>query len=399
MGSLIRGTGVLDCRRWPMLLTVAALSLALAGCAASLPSSSGVKLPGVSELLAGDALFGEPVSEAELPDADIRGLDENMRDFVAWAVGGAHTSEARLERLLRAMVTSGLFSLDYDAEKTLTASATFHAGTGNCLSFTNLFVALAREAQLRVHYQYVDVPATWTGDGDLAILHQHVNVLVRDAGPGRHPSEVGTVVDFNLPVYGGRHPQRIISDARLDALYYNNLGAYAMRNGADRDAFVYFLKSIAIDSSASASWTNLGVLYRRNDLPEYAEAAMHRALHMDPRNKPAMSNLTRLYEERGEHELAETYRERIRRHQQRNPYYHLAQAERAYAEGSAYAALASIDQAIRLRKDEHRFHYMRAVILMQIGRHDASRASLERAREYATVARVQDLYDRKLGEL
>jgi Flp pilus assembly protein TadD len=112
-----------------------------------------------------------------------------------------------------------------------------------------------------------------------------------------------------------------------------------------------------------------------------------------------MSNLTRLYEQGGQPSLAELYRERIRRHQERNPYYHLFVSEQAYAEGRPEDALAAIDRAIRLQQEEHRFHYMRAVILAQIGRHDASRASLERAREHASVAQVQEIYDRKLREL
>jgi Flp pilus assembly protein TadD len=385
--------------RWLALLALISFGLASSGCTVSLPGASGAKLPGEAALLSGQALFGEQVSAAELPDADVRGLDEEMRAFVARAVAGVHTSDARLDRLLHSMLRSGLFSLDYDGEQTLTASETFYAGSGNCLAFTNLFVALAREAQLKAVYQDVDVPASWTGDGDLAILHQHVNVLVRDSIPGRYPSTTHAVVDFNQPSFSSRYPQRPISDEHVDALFYNNLGADAMREGATRHAFVYFLKAITTDSNVAASWTNLGVLYRRNHLPEYAEAALRRALQVDSRHKPAMSNLARLYEEQGNQELAEAYRELVRRHQQRNPYYHFARAESALAEGSAYAALASIDQAIRLRKDEHRFHHLRAVILSRIGRHDASRASLERAREVSSVAQLQDLYDRKLGKL
>jgi tetratricopeptide (TPR) repeat protein len=378
-----------------MRCTAIVLSLALLGCATELPLRPDAGLPAVEELLSGKALFGKPVSAMELPDADIRGVDEAMRDFVARAVDGVHAHEARLERLLRAMLHSGHFSLDYQADMTLTASETFHGGVGNCLAFTNLFVALARQARLRVNYQQVQVPAMWTGDGDTAILNQHVNVLVRDTTDGRFPPR-NQVVDFNLPSYRGNNPQRTISDDHVDALFYNNLGANAMRAGEHREAFVYLLKAIRADKGVAASWTNLGVLYQRNDRPEHAESAYHRALQSDSRHKPAMSNLARLYEQQGMQALADDYRERIRQHQLRNPYYHLWLAEQAYGEGQADFALMSVDRAIRLRRDEHRFHYMRAVILMQIGQHDASRASLERAREYASVAQVQEVYERKL---
>lgn len=385
-------------RPWQLNLAVIALSTGLLGCAGPLPSRPAADLPGYAELVSGEALFGAPVAATELPDADVRATDEEMRAFVRKAVSGANSHEARLQRLLRAMLGSGLFALDYQGEQTLTARETFHAGVGNCLAFTNLFVALAREANLHVTYQQVQIPAMWTGDGDTAILNQHVNVRVRDTTDGRFPPRHQTV-DFNLPHYRGTYAQKPISDSHVDALFYNNLAASAMRAGEHREAFIYLIKALSTNQEVAAAWTNLGVLYQRNARPEHAEGAFHRALQADARHKPAMSNLARLYEQRGMLALAGEYRDRIRRHQQRNPYYHLFLAEQAYAEDRPGAALASIDQAIRLRKDEHRFHYMRAVILTHIGRHEASRASLARAREYASVAQLQELYDRKLNEL
>lgn len=385
-------------RHWPTVVIVLVLALAGAGCAAPLPGRPGADLPGDAELLSGAALFGAPVYASELPDRDVRGLDDEMRAFVHQAVLGAQMHDTRLQRLLQAMLRSGLFSLDYQNEQTLTASETFHGGVGNCLAFTNLFVALAREARLNVSYQQVQVPALWTGDGDMAILNQHVNVRVRDTTDGRYPPR-HQEVDFNLPSMRGRYPQRPITDSHVDALFYNNLGAQAMRAGNPREAFIYFLKAISTDADVAATWTNLGVLYQRQERQVYAESAFQRALQADPRHRPAMSNLSRLYEQQGLTSLAAEYRERIRTHQQRNPYYHLFVAELAYAEGRAGDALAAINQAIRLRNDEHRFHYMRAVILARAGQLDASRASLERARETATVAQTRTLYDRKLRAL
>lgn len=380
------------------LIPALVLGLALGGCAAPLPGPADSTLPDEETLLSGAALFGGPVSHSELPDADLRGLDEEMRAFVAAAVAGASTRDARLLGLLQAMLGSGMFALDYEGETTLTAREAFNARAGNCLSFTNLFVALAREAGLPAYYQEVDVPAIWTGDSETSVLIQHVNVLVRDSARGRDPTR-DQVVDFNLPSYRGLHPQRVISDARLDALFYNNLGAAALRAGATRDAFVYFRKALAQDAEVAAAWSNLGVLYYRNGFPGHADSAFHRALRADPGHKPSLSNLARLYEQQGLTDLAAVYSDRVRRHQLRNPYYHLHLAERALQDGRSEDALSSINQAIRLRSDEHRFHYLRAVILAREGRLDASRASLQRARETAPVSQLQAAYERKLQEL
>ena len=152
--------------RWLAVIYLTGLALAMTGCAASLPTPRSGELPNDAALLSGTALFGHQVSADEISDADLRALDSAMREFVATAVQGAGSPDARVQRLFWEMRRRGLLSLDYQATRTTTATETFHARTGNCLAFTNLFVALAREANLKVSYQLVDIPPVWSSDGE-----------------------------------------------------------------------------------------------------------------------------------------------------------------------------------------------------------------------------------------
>ena len=102
------------------------------------------------ELLSGAVLFGQPVETGSLADPGMFELDDAMKAFVAEHVDGSRAGRERMRRLLSAMIESGLMSLDYDDAKTKTARQTFHDRVGNCMSFTALFVALAREADLDV---------------------------------------------------------------------------------------------------------------------------------------------------------------------------------------------------------------------------------------------------------
>jgi Tfp pilus assembly protein PilF len=384
-------------RRLKTIIVLAVCSLLL-GCAGPLSMRPDPGLPSARELLSGVALFDEAVSPDELPDRDLLGLDQPMRNFVSQAITGPKDSDSQVvRRLLRAMIRSGLLGLEYHEDLTLTAQEVFHSGGGNCLAFTNLFVAMAREAGLRVSYQQVDVPPAWSADENLLILNQHVNVLVHDTRR-LGPTLDELVVDFNTPWYRGNYPQWPVSDGFAEALFYNNLAVDALRESDARRAFVFFGKALRADPDVPALWTNLGVLYQRNELPDHAESAFRIALAKDANHKSAISNLAKLYEQRGLHELAAEYRERVRRHQEGNPYFHFFKAEQAALAGDFDAALALVDRAIRLRKDEHKFHFLRAEILARTGREEASRASLELARDYATVATTQALYERKLRE-
>ena len=77
-------------------------------------------------------------------------LDAEMREFVAPLLG-IRDPRQRLLALIEGLEQRGMFSLEY-AETTRTASATFHERQGNCLSFTLLFVGLARAAgQIGAH--------------------------------------------------------------------------------------------------------------------------------------------------------------------------------------------------------------------------------------------------------
>ena len=384
--------------KWLPVTCLAIPALALAACAGTLPIPHPGELPNDAALVSGQALFDRPIAADEQPDADLRGLDPAMREFVATAVRGAGSPDSRVQRLFWEMRRRGLLSLDYQSTRTTTASETFHSRTGNCLAFTNLFVALAREAGLRVAYQVVDIPPMWSSDSGSLVLSQHVNVRILSSGLDRS-AQLDQVVDFNLPDYSGNYPQQVVADHVIDALFYNNLAVSAMQDGQPRTAFVYFIKALRADPDSASAWANLGVLYQRQGVDDYAEAAFHRSLRADRHYKVAMSNLARLYGQRGETDLAQIYRDRIHRHQQRNPYHHFLQAEQAFAAGDTRQALGAIDRAIRMRDVEHEFHFLRARIMQTQGNSEAARVSLERAHAHATFAALRASYRRKLDAL
>ena len=189
------------------------------------------------------------------------------------------------------------FGLEYD-ETTRTAAETFRTRRGNCLSFSNMFVAMARRVGLDVEYQEVDVPPDWSFKDDAFVLNRHVNVLVDLGKDGEH------VVDFNMDDFRTTYDRRAISDARALAHFYNNLAVERMQAGDTASALLYFRRATVHDPLFSPAWTNLGILYLRKGHPDYAEAAYLQALKADERDLVAMSNLANLYERRGDQERA-----------------------------------------------------------------------------------------------
>jgi tetratricopeptide (TPR) repeat protein len=331
------------------------------------------------ELLSGHALGPGAEPGAPLARAAVFGIDATMRAFVAAQIGDSRDAAARLRRLLLGMKERGFFALEYDETLTRTASATFYDLEGNCLSFTILFVALAREAGLDVTYQTVDMPPSWSRESDLVIVTHHINALI-NTGAGR-----SYVVDFNVAGYRDDRQRQAVDDDHVLALFYNNLGAEALIRQDYETSFRYLRAALTADPQAADAWVNLGVLYRRQGLHEHAKAAYLHALAANQRLGSALSNLAKLEADRGNHAQAAEYQERIRHHQKANPYYHYVVAREAFDEQRFDDALTALRHAVRLKRDEPAFHELRNLARQELAGGAAAR-ELDAPRSYADAA-------------
>jgi len=377
-----------------------AASLLLSACATSGPPSAALQAsgheltqPGEQELLSGDVIFGEVIDTSEIPDPGIFDIDDDMRAFVAEHVDGNRASRERTRQLLSAMIETGLMSLDYNDARTKTARQTFHDRVGNCISFTSMFVALAREANVDVAFQTVEVPPIWYSDSDLIILNNHVNALVKPNFDSR------VVVDFNVTDLKGDYETREVSDEYALALYYNNVAMDALRARKYEQSFRLLKKSIETYPDIAGNWANLGVIYSRSGADDYAIAAYLKALDLDKNHRPSLTNLAALHRGRGDHEVAETYARQIRRYQEQNPYYHYSHALAAYNNGDLETASERLAQALKLKDSEHKFYQLQGLIAARQGDAELALRSIKRARSLAVYSDARRMYENKISLL
>ncbi len=315
-----------------------------------------------------------------------------MRDFLDGHVTRSAARVPRLRQLAYAIIGGDAFRLEYD-ETTRTASQTFRARKGNCLSFSSMFVAMARHVGLDAGYQEVDVPPDWSFKDDVFVLNRHVDVLVDLGQDGEH------VVDFNMDDFRTSYDRRRISDARALAHFCNNLAVERMQAGDTASALPYFRRAIAHEPLFSPAWTNLGMLYWRKGHPAHAEAAYLQALKADERDPVAMSNLATLYERRGDQERAALYRKRVIAHRQRNPYYRFQLAREAFLAQDYDGAIGHLEYAIRKKKNEDQFYFLLGSSCLKQGDERAARRWLSRAREVAASDAQKRRYSSKIDML
>lgn len=361
----------------------------VAACTAPLPPGAGRISP--EQLLDGGPLTGgtAPVS---LPDVDILALDDDMRRFVAERVPGTGADGWRLRQLLRRLLQDEGHVIEYQ-ERTYTAAEAFHLRRANCLAFTNLFVALAREAGLTVHFQEVDVPPDWSRTGGLLVQSRHMNTLV-EVGPGSEQ-----IVDFNMPDFRASYERRVVSDARGRAHYYSNVAAERLEAGEFVPALQNFRKALAADPAFVPAWINLGSLYQRAGQPAWAEAAWRHSLELAPREFVALSNLERLLRSTGRPAEADEFRRRLEQHRQQNPYYRYQLAQAAYAAQDYAGAIRHLRFAIARKANEDRFYALLGLAYVRRGDADSGRRWMAHAEELAGDDSLKQAYHGKLERL
>ena len=353
---------------------------------------------GTDDLLSGQLLFGEHIDTSGIDPGEVLEINDDMRRYVAKTVRGHPQGEVRLKRLLKGMIDDGLLTMEYDPNQTHTAIETFARHEGNCLSFSILFTALAREAGLRTRFQMVDVPPSFRSDGDVIMLDNHINVKIQGMR-GNKFYRRDFVVDFNDAGYQGRDRGFRVDDNYAIALYFSNVAVEYVRKGDWRTAFRYLKKAIETDPEIPGLWVNLGVAYSQNDQPELAVDAYQQALAIHPSYRSALVNMTAALNKLGRYEEAEYYSKRARYYRNRHPYYHYHLAETAYEEDRLDDSLAHLKRAIRLKDDEHQFYYLRGLVHQQQNELDLAADDFSKAREVAEDPRLESGYSKKIDEL
>jgi tetratricopeptide (TPR) repeat protein len=345
---------------WVVWMT---LGLLLTACASAPPVQTPVPQ------LAGYPAIG-------VPDVDLLKLTPEMRDFTRRYATKASDEGGKAWMLAYAALDPYLLDFEYDPMVTLPADEAFRSGRGNCLTFSSMFIAMARDAGLRAWYQEVIVPPEWSAVNETLLVAKHVNAVVSEWG-SRY------VIDVSRRKKTTLEQTRRLSDEEALAQYYNNLGAEALIGDDLPSAYAHFRKALEVRPGLPYVWSNLGVVFRRNG--QYADAilAYRAAIEQDPGHEVALNNLYTLYTEEGNLEAAAVISQRVERNRRNNPYYLHHLAEIANEERRWADAIELLNHAIRLESNEYRFHYALAQALYASGDPEVARASLERARDLA----------------
>lgn len=378
--------------RKTFLLTTGLVVLNLSACSFIEPVA--VKAPTDKQLQT--VLSPPPIVTEEMlatPTADFMSLSPAMKKVVETQIPADIRPEQRLDKLFKILRYDPDYAVQYDSDATYTAQQVFKYRRANCLSFSAMFIALARQAGLNANFQEVELPPEWDAlSDDTLVQYRHVNVKVRWGRGGEG------VVDFRMDRYSETFPQKVISDSLGLAQYHSNISMQKMVDGNMGEAYVSAYRAINADPMQSFIWSNMGIIQRRLGNLEAAEVAYRQALTLDPRDISASNNLAILYEAKGNYELANQMRRYSEANKLNNPYYRYALAQHAYRNGDYDEALSQIKIAMRKQGREHRFYFLRGLSLWHIGENESAIDNVKRAIRMAKEVEPVEKYEQQLAE-
>ena len=325
------------------------------------------------------------------PEDDPIRISDEMKQFLDGRIDRSSDHMSQLHALVRTVFQENALNFNY-VTKTRTAIETYNQRGGNCVSFTFLFIGMARYLGLDARFREVEVVPTWSKVGDIVSISGHANVAV-------FIGSQGYVVDLFPRVDRIQLGGTVVSDQRAVAHYLSNRAVDLLGIGQPSAAIVDFKKALESDPSAPFVWTNLGVANSLSHEPAEAEKCYLKALQLNPTEMVAMSNLAALYQSTGRAREAKSYASKVRRFKLKNPYYHFGLGMQAYQSGEYKTAIDHFKTALKIKPVEHNFDLAMARAYAQLGDIDKTTAFLKLAAKNAPDELSKLHYNEKLAIL
>lgn len=299
-------------------------------------------------------------------------VSPELREFLDSRIRGTADDRDKMLALTRAIVDRDGVGLTYKANATYTAIESFESGEGNCLGFSNLLVASARELGLNASYELVSHSMRWDKVDDVLVATLHVRVTSLSSGRRM-------VFDFYPQPIEPGFSTRTLTDREALAHHLNNLAAEAMQDGDNARAYALLYGAIDAAPHTAFIWSNLGLLLSRQNLEQMAENAYNEALTLAPDTPSAMSNLQTLYFQQGRLDEAKELRRQLAAYRDRNPYHHFALGEEAFEKADYKQAIRHFKDAIDRKNKEPEFWMLLAESYEKVGNARAASRAIRKA--------------------
>lgn len=297
-------------------------------------------------------------------------IDDEVRRAIEGRINLGASERVRTDQVVEFVF--GYLGLDYQLTPTHDALGTFHARSGNCLSFVNLFVGIARERRLNPFYVEVKDYHRWSFREGMVVSHGHIVAGMRIDG------ELSTFdfLPYRAKSYRDFAP---IDDLKAAAHFYNNLAAEALLDGEVEGARGLATIATEIEPTFDKAINNLAVAELRLGRPKVAAELLAGALESSPESVHLLTNMVRTQQQLGNTARANALLERIEALELANPFFYVYRGELALAAGDMATALGYMRRALRQDGELPEVHIGLLKTYLALGDTERALHHLERA--------------------
>jgi Flp pilus assembly protein TadD len=258
---------------------------------------------------------------------------------IANRLGGGGGDQDALRRLQLALLDSKDFTFEYDRIASYTAAETLAKRRGNCVSFTNLFIALARALGRPAQAALLTKRGESSRFEDLVVVYGHmVAALPKGAN--------ATVYDFYQQRQETRGQLLLIDDIEVAAISASNWGVEALKNGNLERARQLLETAVKLSPQLPDIYGNLGLVRWKSGDRKGAFEAFQTGLSLDKQRPSILNNVASIYLEMGRREDARAALAAAN-HGMASPYFLLAYGDIEFARGHVAEALKFYRRAHR----------------------------------------------------
>lgn len=330
--------------------------------------------PGLPDPRHAEKVWAEQVRERGLDPSRVVNpvaVTEEMRQ-TAREVAGRQDPREQLRALQRYLFDPEQFPFDYETRGTYTAAEAFEHRRGNCVSFTNLFIALGRSVGVPLQAALIR-RGNAEVEGNLVVVNTHMVAVYSD-------NDGSTLYDFARSRRDEILGLFLMDDLWISAIYHNNRGVEALRKERYEVASDHLTLSIRLAPEFTAAYGNLGVARRKQGRVEEALEIYNQALAVYDRDPTILNNLASLYQALGREQEARAALEAAKL-KDATPFVLITRGNLELAQGNVRKALKLYRRARRSGPDLAEPHLAIARLELQQGREKAARRALENALE------------------
>lgn len=371
------------------------LACLLGGCASIEPPPA----PPVALFL--DTRFAPP--SEPVGATDLFALNAEMR---AYLHSSAFTNKLRTrgsrQGLVEALYSKSDLKLEYESRITRTASQTYAARSGNCLSLVIMTAAFAKELGMPIRFQSVDVDSNWSRAEGLYLSSSHINISLGippgEAKRGYDPARV-LVVDFIPREQAARFRTRELEEEDVTSLYLNNRAAEALVQGRSDDAYWWARAAVQARPASGTALNTLGVIYARHGEPAMAERVYQAVLAREPENLVVLRNLQPVLVALNRPLEAQALARRIAAVDPTPPFHYFDLGMVALKAGEFDDAVAHFAREVKRAPFNDEFRFWLGVAHLRLGHLSDARANIALAVDHSTRKDMREVYSAKLAFL